>query len=79
MHLMPQGLLSAFRTGHRGSAEEQGAKRRPHFGRHIWSRCCRSYGLGASGELVGSHEFLHCCVSDVFQVVPEASSLHRRL
>ena len=25
MHLMPQGLLSAFRAGHTGGAEEQGA------------------------------------------------------
>ena len=31
MHFMPQALLSAFRAGHIGSAEEQGAIRRPHF------------------------------------------------
>ena len=31
MHFMPQALLSFFRAGHIGSAEEQGAIRRPHF------------------------------------------------
>ena len=78
MHLMPQGLLSAFRAGHIGSAEEQGAKRRPHFCRHVCSRCCRPHALVAGGELVGSYEILHCRFSDAFEVLPEASSLYRR-
>ena len=75
---MPQGLLSAFRAGHIGSAEEQGAKRRPHFCRHVCSRCCRPHALVAGGELVGSYEILHCRFSDAFEVLPEASSLYRR-
>ena len=75
---MSQALLPALRARNVGSAQEQGAKCRPNFSRHVCSRCSRPGGLVAGGELVGSHEVFRCRLSDGFEVLPEASSLHRR-